>query len=327
LLAALCGCATLLARGRRVEAAVAAAAIAAGVLWSNALAYREVNLAPRDQLSELEEIGERFAGQGPALMTEYQPYGIRHFLRRLDPEGASELRRRPVFLRSGGFLGKAAFADLDEFQLDAISVYRTLVLRRSPTASRPPSTYSLSWQGRYYEVWQRGEASPAIIEHLPLGTRLQPAAEPRCVEVHRLAALPGATRLAAISRRPAIVFSPEQGEVRVPSAGRYQLWVGGSFRRRLEISVDGRGVGAARHRLNNAGQYEPLGEVALAAGSHRARIWRSDALVRPGSAGSEYGFGPIVLSPAGSGKRIEVERPQAASLCGRAFDWIEALGG
>ena len=67
-----------------------------------ALAYRDVNLAPRDQLAELETIGHRIAGQGPTLMTEYQPYGVRHFLRDADPEAASELRRRQVPLRAAG---------------------------------------------------------------------------------------------------------------------------------------------------------------------------------------------------------------------------------
>ena len=32
------------------------------------------------------------AGDGPALETDYDPYGARHFLRKLDAEGASELR-------------------------------------------------------------------------------------------------------------------------------------------------------------------------------------------------------------------------------------------
>ena len=44
-------------------------------------------------------------------MTEYQPYGVRHFLRRLDAEGASELRRHLVALRGGGSLDKGAYAD------------------------------------------------------------------------------------------------------------------------------------------------------------------------------------------------------------------------
>ena len=55
-------------------------------------------------------------------MTEYQPYGVRHFLRELDPEGASELRRRLVRLRDGATLGKGAYANIDAFRLDAILV-------------------------------------------------------------------------------------------------------------------------------------------------------------------------------------------------------------
>ncbi len=59
-LASMTGAAWLLRTGRRVEGAVLAAAICSGVLWSNALAYHDVWLAPRSQLAELEEIGKRF---------------------------------------------------------------------------------------------------------------------------------------------------------------------------------------------------------------------------------------------------------------------------
>jgi len=119
---------------------VLGAVVAGAVLWSNVLQYHDVWLGPRDQLAELSEIGERFAGQGPALQTEYQPYGVRHFLRKLDAEGASELRVRPVALRDGRLLEKGGYANLDEFADDAVRVYRTLVLRRSPTESRRSSS-------------------------------------------------------------------------------------------------------------------------------------------------------------------------------------------
>jgi hypothetical protein len=325
LLAALVGCAALLDRGRRVEALVAAAAIAGGVLWSNVLAYREVNLAPRDQLSELETIGERFAGAGPALMTEYQPYGVRHFLRELDPEGAAELRRRFVPLRSGGLLGKGGYADLDELRLDGVLVYPTLVLRRSPAASRPPSSYELSWRGRYYEVWQRLPAArSSIVEHLPLGDALRPAAKSNCSQVQRLASLRGVGRLAAAPREPPL---PVRGAtVVVHRPGRYQVWLGGSFRRRLDVFVDGTRIGTATHRLNPAGQYEPLGDVQLAAGSRSVLLRYGDARLRPGSAGPEYGFGPLVLGRAEADLQVRYVRPQEArKLCGTELDWVEAL--
>ena len=73
-LARLCGGSS--ARQTRVEAAVAALAIAAGVLWSNTLAVpRRPRWHRAGQLHELETIGHDFAGQGPALMTTYEPYG------------------------------------------------------------------------------------------------------------------------------------------------------------------------------------------------------------------------------------------------------------
>src|SRR4029077_4877632 len=101
---------------------------------------------------ELEAIGKTYAGQGPALMTEYQPYGVRHFLRRLDPEGASELRRRTVPLADGSLLEKGDYADIDAFdQSEIVPIYPLLVLRRSPVGSRPSSAYTLASRGAWYD--------------------------------------------------------------------------------------------------------------------------------------------------------------------------------
>ena len=75
---------------------VGAAAILFGVAWSDSLAYHDVVLAPNARLTELQAIGSTYAGQGPTLENDYDPYGARHFLRKLDAEGASELRVRPV---------------------------------------------------------------------------------------------------------------------------------------------------------------------------------------------------------------------------------------
>ncbi|HET7510307.1 MAG TPA: hypothetical protein VFJ65_08685, partial [Solirubrobacterales bacterium] len=119
--------------------------VAGGVLWSNVLAYGGVDLAPYGQLHELEQIGNRFAGEGPALMTEYNPYGARHFLRKLQGEGVSELRNRPIPLAERGAGGeveeveKGYSADTDELEPAGLFQFRTLVLRRSPVRSRPPA--------------------------------------------------------------------------------------------------------------------------------------------------------------------------------------------
>jgi hypothetical protein len=309
-------------------------------------------LAPRPQLSELEGIGKRFAGAGPTLMTEYQPYGVRHFLRRMDPEGASELRRRQVPLRDGQPVAKGGFADIDEFRLDGLLVYRTLVLARSPVESLPPSVYRLVWSGRYYEVWQRAEPSATrILAHLPLGTSLQVAATPRCSAVVRLARLARGGRLATVLRpspspldltsstypstwQPAddgtilpVGSGTLDGNVSVPRTARYGTWLGGSFRGRVELLVDGRLVGAARARLEHPGQYTPLGETELRAGMHRVQLRYTAGGIHPGSGGPPFLLGPVFFSRAAPEPPVTYVQPaDARSLCGKSLDWVEALG-
>ncbi|MGH2980235.1 MAG: hypothetical protein ACRDLQ_11465, partial [Solirubrobacterales bacterium] len=186
--AASIGAGLLAQSGQRVAAVLVAVVVSGGVLWSNVLAYHEVNLAPHDRHAELERIGDLIAGQGPTLMTEYEPYAVRHFLREADAEGASELRRRLVPLRSGRPLRKLGTADIDEFQLGGIRAYRSLVLRKSPIGSRPPSVYRLLSRGRFYDVWQLAPGrEDSLLEHVPLGRPGEPAVRPACAQVRALA--------------------------------------------------------------------------------------------------------------------------------------------
>jgi hypothetical protein len=249
---------------RRVEGAVAVGVIALGVGWSNALAFGDVTLAPRAQLEELEAIGERFAGQSPALMTEYQPYGVRHLLRELDAEGASELRRRPIPLRDGSMLAKGAFADIAEFRPDALLAYRTLVLRRSPVDTRPAAPYERVWTRRFYEVWQR----------------------PEVISVSSIAA-----------RRCAQPLTVSGTTLTVGKTGRYELWIGGSVRGELTVLVDGEERGRVRHHVNNAGQYTPLGQVQLSAGAHTVETRHRLSRFRPGEGGEPWELGPVLVAP------------------------------
>jgi hypothetical protein len=333
LAAALAGCGAGFARKRTVEASVAVLAIAGGVLWSNALQYHHVWLAPRGQLHELELIGNRFAGQGPALMTNYEPYGARHFLRREDAEGASELRRRFDYLTNGAMLDKGESADIDRFRLDGILDYRTLVLRRGPAASRPPSIYRLVWSGRFYEVWQRPDPAPnTIIEHLALGDASQAAGVPRCADVLRLARLPGVVSLATATRPEAIplgyprVPGTRTALVDIPGDGEYTAWLGGDWYGLASMSVDGRTIGSMREELDWPGNFTDMGTIRLSPGRQLVKMSYSTGGLHPGSGVTPYAFGPAYLTrETARDPFVTLPPSQARTLCGKRLDWIEAL--
>ena len=344
-LAGLVAGAWLVERRRLAAGVVVLAAIAGGVLWSNERAYQQVWLAPRPLLEELQGIGDRFAGQGPTLMTEYQIYGVRHFLRDMDPEGAPELRRRQIPLVNGELLEKGTAADIDEFQLGGVLEYRTLVLRRSGVASRPPSAYELASRGPYYEVWQQREGSRPILEHLPLGSARRPAAAAPCTEVRRLAGLAaanGGLLAAAVRPNPTVLLlasalhpagwgtsddpgilvpaGPGTVEARldVRRAGRYSIGLGGSFRGELELTVDGTPTASTSHQLTTFGGYTPLGSVRLTAGVHSIALHYDDGGLRPGRSGAAFALGPLVLSRGDAARRVTYVQPEEAdALCGR----------
>jgi hypothetical protein len=264
LLAGMLGAAWLLEIGQREAAAAVAAAIAIGVIWSNVLAYLHVPLAPRDRLAELDRIGDRFAGHGPTLINEDDPFAILHFSRKASGYGPSygpHLNRRLDTKRP---IAPMTYTDLDLFVNRDLLYYRTLVLRHSPTASRPPSTYKLASKGRYYDVWQRS-AGPQqrIVTHFPLGNAYQPSVTPRCSDVEKLARLAKGGRLVAVRRSsPTLVALSQvphgnswEKDVRDPTvltphgpgslefdflvrpAGRYEISLLGSFQPRLRVWV------------------------------------------------------------------------------------------
>ncbi len=354
-LAGMAGSVWFIRSGRRVEGAVVAAVIVGGVLWSNALAYHDVWLAPRARLAELGHIGQIFKGQGPTLILEDQVYATRHFLGGMAPESPGEYRSRLDPLRSGKTVPTGGYADIDALALPSVLQYRVLVVNHDPAASRPPSSYHLVFSGRYYDVYELTPGAPRILEHLSLGSSYDAASVPDCAAVLRLAGKAGADgKLAAVARpplttvnaagttvppawstvsaKPLVVVPHGEGSlvttVRVPSAGAYGIWVGGSFRRRLKVFLDGRLVATARDQLGLVGDYQPLGDVHLAAGSHELRVEYGDSDLSPGSGGQPFALGPIVLARDVTPANVTYVSPGAArSLCGMRLDWVEALAG
>jgi hypothetical protein len=266
-------------------------------------------------------------------MTEYNPYGARHFLRELEGEGVSELRERLVPLRSGGQVEKGFAADTDELELSGLFDFRTLVLRRSPVRSRPPAPYRLSWRGDYYEVWQRpeGEDLPPLGPQLPLGGVYEPAAVPDCRRVRAMGeslSMTGNKEARLLAARHAPVYDATEGSFEVPP-GRYTAWLGGSVRGSVELFVDGEKIGSARHELEQLGGFVELGQVDLGGGRYTAELRFGGADLHPGSGGfPRPETGPLLFAPAGeeSGKLVSVPADEAERLCGQPWDWIQTTG-
>jgi hypothetical protein len=375
LAAALVGGALLLA-WRRPVGVVVLLVLGGGVLWSNALAYHDVLLAPRSRLAELQHIGGLVAGKGPTLIDDYEVYADRHFLRDGAPVEPAEYRSATLPLRNGAILTKSAWADLDSFAPATLAPYRSIVIARSPAESRPPSLYSLVWRGRYYELWQRpARPTSRLLSHIPYGESntlpycgvaqnrsaeaplcsANPAATPPCAQIERLAATASRdhAELVAYQRPQPIVARGDQTRWPAPwvhnSASRtlfantpgtavaqinvygnqdYELWLGGSFSRGFELSVDGRNVGRVKDELLNIGGYAPVADVYLTPGIHVFALTYPHADLTPGSGDNQQtSLAAISLQPLRrpSAQLLTVAPARAHSLCGRSLDWIEIV--
>jgi hypothetical protein len=345
---AMLGVASLWELGRRIEGVALAAVIAAGILWTNALAYHDADLAPRSRLNELASIGSRFAGQGPSLYPEAEEFA-KHFLRAADPSGSSEAwQDNPRgTLANGGAPSFGFSSDIDQLALPYVEHFRTLVLRQSGSTSRPPSNYRLVYNTPHYGVWQRTPGT--VRSHLALGDPVQPAAPAPCQALKSLSTVAG--RLAFVERPELPVLLPTHaqhprgwaqvgpeplsllplspgtvsGRVAVSTPGRYTVWLQGSFSRGFEVSVDGKPAGKVSHALNPRGDYESTGTVQLAAGSHEIRLVRPKGNLAPGNGAAEL-LGPVVLSPATESLAVHTLPANSwRELCGRRLDWVEAL--
>jgi hypothetical protein len=376
LAAALVGGALLLA-WRRPVGVLVLLALAGGVVWSNALAYHDVLLAPRARLVELAHIGGLIAGKGPTLIDDYEVYADRHFLRSGAPVEPAEYRAVTLPLLGGAILTKSAWADLDSFALATLQPYRSIVLARSPAQSRPPSLYSLAWRGRYYELWQRpARPSSRLLSHIPYGESnklpycgvaqnrpgaqaplcsANPVATPPCAQLERLGATAARehARLVAYQRPEPIVARGDQtrwpapwvhdsssrtlwpntpgtavAQINVYGDQDYKLWLGGSFSRGFEVSVDGRYVSRVKDELLSIGGYAPVADVYLTPGIHVFALTYPHSDLTPGSGDNQQtSLAAISLQPLRrpSAQLLSVTPAQARSLCGRSLDWIELV--
>jgi len=354
-LTAMLGAMGLASWGRRVEGLLLAIVVSGGVLWSDALAYHDTTLAPRERLEELSDLNEVVAGRGPTLAPEFEDYS-EWFLRDGQPDGPSiSWALRPVTLRDGGGAAYGQSYDLDQLPLDYVMAYPSIVIRRSPAASRPPSPYRLVARGAYYEAWRRPATTGSVVEHYPLALPPRAVGVPRCSEVRALGRRAAAAggQLAASTRPESLVLRPAEmskdpswsapdpatgavqaagpgrigGPIDVAVAGRYRVALQGSFSRATSVLVDGRVVGTVDYEANEPGQYSRVGVVELSPGRHTVLVLRAGGDLRPGN-GSKSTIGPIVFTPdVPDDPRVNVVVPPARwrELCGRPADWIEIV--
>jgi hypothetical protein len=369
-----------LARFAWVFGMLATGAITAGVLWSNVLAYGDATLAARPRMVELAHIGQLVAGKGPTLLNEYEVYADRHFLREGQPTEPAEYRpgAMPTVLRNGTLLTKSAWADLNSFPLSTLSFYRSLITRRSPVESRPPSIYKLVWQGRYYQLWQRPEVAPrTILEHIPYGESIKhpycgaasngsteplcsinPVAIPSCPQLHRFARRAESEHahlLAYQTPQPRLAYGDEVrwpgswfhesaahalipvtpgtavSHMYLPTPQRYEVFVGGSFTRGFEVSVDGKKLGHIKNELGGPNSWVPVGvPLYLGSGTHEITFTYPSSGLGPGSAQntltalSGYAFEPLDYPRQ---ELISVSPAEVTRLCERPLNWVEIVAG
>jgi hypothetical protein len=334
----------------RLAAPVFALVLFGGVIASDAMQYHVSDVAPTARYEELESIDHHFAGRGPTLFTDFDEYSM-YALRDLDVGGPNFIYGPPAF--NGTSTLYRYPVELDRLPPASLRAYPLLVIRRDPALPRPPSSYRLLWQGTYYQVWGRKPAAARSIAVVPLsgapavqcasiehtaglarqrgGGRLVAAASPELVRVN----LPRTTHPRRWGRvRNGLQLSTPgrlSATFEIPRAGVWDVWLEGQVMPTVSLSVDGHELASLGGQLGgNSVVLNPMRPVpvALSAGRHRLTLSRGGFTLAPGEGGSAYLYG-LFLVPAGSGSQQPLRSASPTrwrSLCGRSYEWIEAVG-
>jgi hypothetical protein len=330
LLMAFVGVGALIRTSRRMLVGAGFAfVLAAGVLAGTVLLYHDTTLAPYARLHDLETIGKRFAGQGPTLTPDFEEYA-EYYLRDDDQDSmvnGPRLELRPDVNRATAPGGTWAY-DLDEYPLGFVESFRTIVMRRNPLVSRPPSNFRLVYLSPYYEVWQREQSARTVyaLEPLadPTGKRNRAAcaaltaAARRVGEAARIAYMPAPTGYVQLDDSNMTLsggFAPSGGVIEatgsgsaarrqpIPASGRYDFFIEGSFGRPVEVKVDGRTVATVAYQVSYPAEWIMIASHWLSAGPHRIEIRRGGFSLHAGNGDGVDPFnrtiGPLVIMPAG----------------------------
>jgi hypothetical protein len=343
----------------RLVALLAVLAVAGGVLAGNALLYHDTPLAPYARLHDLQKIGERFAGQGPTITPDFDEYA-EYYLR--DDNQDSVVNGPGLALRPGvnreAEPGGIFHYDLDEFPLSFVEGFRTLVMRRNPLASRPPSNYKLVYVSSYYEVWQRDASAHTVLAQVDFAEAPIVGQPKACAEAKAAARKAGPGARLAYTQPPSgyvqvdgsnmtvsryflasggtILANGPGTAVReqpIPASGTYKFFISGSFGRPVDVYVDGRHVGTAAYQVSYPDQWVLVATKGLSKGVHKIELRRGGFSLHPGSGKSVDGFnrtiGPLVIIPAAAvTPPVHYESLDALPrLCRstRALRWLEIV--
>lgn len=344
---ALVGAGVVAAMAWRRSAGVVAGALVAGVLVvTGYYQYRGAPVGPGERTGELRSIATD-VGHDPVLLTEYDEY-VKPFFD----------RGRPMALGEDNFLGWNVRYDrglstparvtpnVDRLVQRDLDPFRWILVRRSPLAGWPSSSFRLARTTRHYWLFRRvSDAVPrrwAGVERDGVATE-----DLRCAQL-RLFRRGGRALLRPWARSwlmgqvsPSwvpqaaasyLADTPTVGaasvEVAVPRDGRYRLWLEGSFGRRVQVLVDGRPAASiAADSRNQQAQPEPAGPdsgLALRRGRHVLTFNLRRELLRPGAASVSTQIGRVWLEDASTSPRIV---PVSSLSCrdGRTprVDWLE----
>jgi hypothetical protein len=326
--------------------------LASGIMLSNAYAFHDTKIAPRDRMQAIDDVGRQLKGRGLVMWNEFEEFA-KYFARASSVNVTSEaITPFQVQLRApGNIFGR--YFDLDDQTLRYVQRFPYIVMRRSPAASRPPARFVRVYANDYYEVWRR-RPGPPVLRHLSLQRVTSATARPRCRDVRGLARAARRTRgaLTLVAARaprtvrfdvrgsrdrslgwrpdrgiPGVINTINPGQARgtiaIEQPGVYRAWLRGDFPRAVQIFVDGRSAGTVKG-VNTPGQWLDGARVRLGAGEHRVEVRMSGGSLAP-SDGAIVTIGTLALVREEPAVLRTVPVARWRSLCGRDLDWIELV--
>ena len=347
---AFAGIGGLLAATRRAEAVLLTVLVAGGVLWSDALLYHDTNLAPTGRFEEQQRIADRFGGQGPALLTDFDEYALFE-LRDLDPSAPGLALKPPVLatLVNGTPVPYGASVDIDQLPEAALDGFPIVVERRSPDRSIAPFGYELAFEGRYYRVWRRTARADLVAGHLGLQSPNRASARAPCRTIREFVRSAKPSQRLLVARRPRMIIREPAGsslsgswsgnsvvgparlttDFRAPRSGRYRIYLKGDINRPFSIAIDGDEIGSVGYQTGGQGHVTAPIDAELDAGVRGLMLTRGGGTLEPGNGGPAR-LDAVLIEPAWEGAQPSMSSVPVRdwrSLCGQELDWIELVDG